>query len=147
MTNAITNYGTLLKRGNGATPEVFSAIAEVINIKPPGVSHPAEEATGHQSGVAHREFIKTALIELEEFTCEINYVPTGDDHDAGAGLLADTVSTAARNFKIVFPDALSTTWSFAAFVTHFDPSEADAQKPEPLKAEVTFRPTGTPTLA
>ena len=36
-------YGVLLKMGNAATPEVFTALAEVLGISGPGLSMEAVE--------------------------------------------------------------------------------------------------------
>ncbi len=144
MTNN-TNFGILLQKGDGGGTEVFATIAQVVNIDPPGVSNPAVEATSHSD--TYRSYIAGGLLELEAFDVEIAYDPVGDDHDAGTGLLASVVAGTASNYKIIFPDSGSTTWTFAALVTKFKPQAADAKSPDVLRATVSFRPTGTPTLA
>ena len=142
---ASSNYGVQLKRGNGATPEVFTAIAEVLSIEPPEIMHEAVESTNHTTG--YRTFAPGKLKEVAEFTATIHYSPTDATHNATAGLLADLVAGTEHNYQLVFPNVGATTWTFAALVTSFKPSSADADSPETLQAEVTFRPTGSPTLA
>jgi hypothetical protein len=140
-----TNFGITLKKGDGADPEVFATIAQVINVDIPGVSNPAVEATGHSD--SYRSYVAGGLVEVEAFDVEIAYDPAHADHDAGTGLLADVVAGTQSNFQIVFPDSGSTTWTFGAIPTKFKPQGADAQSPDVLRATVTFRPSGTPTLA
>jgi hypothetical protein len=141
---ATVDYGIQLKRGNGASPEVFTAIASVVNLAPPEIMNPAFESTAHDTG-GYRTFQSTMLREVGEFTITINYTPSTAQYGATTGLLADVVAGTAKNYQIVFPD--STIWAFSAIATSFAPSAPDATGPDGLKADVTFRPTGTPTLA
>lgn len=140
---ALTNFGVQLKRGNGATPEVFTAIAELLNIDPPEILNEAIESTSH-STAAYRTFINSGLREVAEFTATVQYTPTGVTHNNTTGILADLTGSSSHNYQILFPDA--SVWSFTAIVTGFKVSAANAPDPETLQAEVTFRPTGAPTL-
>lgn len=144
LTTAISNYGIQLQRSNMAATPVFTAIAEVINIDSPGLENVIAEATRHVGGGGYREFIATGLKELQEFTVDVNYVPTDGDHDATTGLLADVIAGTVINYKIVFPD--TTEWAFAAIARMFKPEGSEAKSPDTLKAKVTFRPTGDTTL-
>jgi len=146
MTGAISDYGCILKMGDGATPENFTAIAEVVSVPPPGLDNPTIEGTSHGSG-GYREFISGKLKEIPEFTINISFVPTAATHNVTTGLLSKVVSGAVTNFQFVFPNLSATTWSFSAVVSKFAPAEADATSPKPLATAITFRPTGTPTLA
>jgi len=140
---AISAFGTLLKIGDGATPENFTTIAEVTNIGGPALSLDPIEITSHSSTGGWKEFIG-GLLDAGEVSFDINYEPTEATHDASTGLIADMVARTLRNFQLVFPDAGSTTWSFAALVTSFEPSEPVGDK---LAAGVTLKVTGQPTLA
>ncbi|MGE5553295.1 MAG: phage tail tube protein [Betaproteobacteria bacterium] len=144
MSNAISAFGTLLKIGDGATPtENFTTIAEVTNISGPGFALETAEATSHSSPGGWREYIAT-LLDAGEVTFDINFLPTDPTHGYSTGLLRDMVNRTKRNFKLVFPDASNTTWTFAAFVTGFEPSEPIDDK---LSASVTLKITGQPILA
>ena len=140
-TLAESNYGTLLKIGDGGTPETFAVIGEVVTLDPPELVNEAVEASNHSSG-GWREFISSGLKELTEFTATINFV----DADMSA-LYNLAVAGTVKNYRIEFPDDGSTTWTFAALVTNVKPLAADAGSPEALQAEIKFRPTGANVLA
>lgn len=139
----ISAFGTLLKIGDGATPENFTTIAEVTNISGPSLSLEPIEITSHSSPGGWKEFIG-GLLDAGEVTFDINYEPTEATHNATTGLIADMVDRTLRNFQLVFPDTGNTTWSFMALVTGFEPSEPVEDK---LTASVTLKLTGQPTLA
>lgn len=142
MSNAISSYGTLLKVGDGAAPENFTAIAEVKDISGPSFSLGTEEVTNYSSN-GWREFVAT-ILDAGEISFDINFIPSETTHDVTTGLLADMVNKTKRNFQIEFPDTGATTWTFAAYVTGFELSEPVEGA---LGASVTLRITGQPTLA
>jgi predicted secreted protein len=144
MSNAISSFGTLLKIGDGGGGgEVFTTIAEVLDINGPGIKNSVKEVTHQTSTGGFRERIAT-LSDAGEVTFDINFIPTENTQDAGAGLLKDAINRTLRNFKIVFPDTAVTTWAFSAFVTDFEPHEpVDGS----LGASVTLTLTGKPTYA
>lgn len=140
----ISAFGTLLKKGDGGSPtESFTTIAEVTNIGGPSLSLDAIEITSHSSTGGWREFIG-GLLAGGEVSFEINYDPVGATHDASTGLIYDMTNRTVGNFQLVFPDTGNTTWSFAALVTAFEPSEPVDDK---LAASVTLKVSGQPTLA
>lgn len=143
MSNAISAFGTQLQRGDGGGPEVFTAVAEVSKIDGFEISMDTPEVTNHQSTEGWREYV-AGLIDGGEVALELNYIPTNATQNATAGLLADLKNRTKRNFKIVFPDSGSTTWSFSAFVTKFKPSAPTDDK---LMGTATVKVTGKPTLA
>lgn len=141
---AIHALGTLLKIGDGATPtEVFTTISEVTDLGGPSLTLETIDVTSHDSSSGWREFIG-GLLDGGEVSFTINYVPTHATHDATTGVLADMKNRVVRNFELVFPDSGTTTWSFSALVTGFEPGEpVDTQ----LTADVTLKVSGEPTLA
>ena len=143
MTNAISSFGTLLKIGDGGATETFTTIAEVQDISGPSFSLDTAEVTSHSSAGGWKEYIGT-LVDGGEVSFDINFLPTETTHGYSAGLLKDLVNKTVRNFQLVFPDASSTTWQFAALVTKFETSEPYGDK---LSASVTLKLTGQPTLA
>ena len=136
-------HGTLLKLGNGGTPETFATIAEVSDLKPPQIHQEALEATSHDSTDGWKEF-QGGLLDAGEVTFQIFYQPTHATHSYSAGMLKDAVNRTKRNFQLVFPDAGATTWTFAALVTAFNPS---APVDGLLTADITLKVSGKPTLA
>jgi len=141
-TGALAGYGALLKIGDGGGSEVFTTIAEVRDIEGPELEAEAKEVTSHDSG-GWREYIST-LLSGGEVSFDLNFIPTNATQSASTGLIRDMVNRTRRNFRLVFPDAGSTTWTFAALVTGFKPSAAVEDE---LLAEVTLQITGQPTLA
>lgn len=134
-----SNYGTILKMGDGATPtEAFTAVANVIKIKPPKINHPVIESTSHGSNGV-REYVKSNLVGYEEFSIEIGFVSVG-----GNALIDLVKGTASSNFEMEFPNG--DKWAFSAHVTSFEALDRDAQSPELDKASVTFQPTGAMTI-
>lgn len=141
-TTAIAGYGIALKRGNAASPEVFTTVAEVMKLEAPNLTLDLKEVTAHD-GSGWKEFIAT-LKDGGEFSVEINYVPTGTTHkNASGGLLYDFANGTKSNYQIVFPDGSNTTWTVPAFVKSFKPSAAVGDQ---LTASVGFKTSGRPTL-
>lgn len=129
-------FGTQLQRGDGGAPEVFTAIANVTNITPPGLERETHDVTTHQSPDAWREFTG-GLKDGGEVSADINYDPR--EHDT---LIADFADSAPRNYKIVWPGTLG-NWAFVAVLTNFEP---EAPHDDKLAASLTFKVSGKPTI-
>jgi predicted secreted protein len=139
-TSARIGYSTLFKSGNGATPEVYTTLAEVTGITPPAMARDTVDATHEESPGAWREFI-AGLKDGGEVSMDLNFVPGGT---AAAALTAELDldgSLATKNRQILFPDG--SYFSFAAILTGFEP---DAPIDDKMSASVTFKVTGKPTL-
>lgn len=132
----IDAFGTQLLRGDGGTPEIFTAIANVTSISGPGLSRETIDVTAHDSPDGWMEFLG-GLKDAGEVSADINYDPS--KHDT---LVADFDDDEPRNYQLVFPDG--TTWSFAAILTGFEP---EAPYDDKLAASLTFKVTGKPTLS
>lgn len=131
-------FGTQIRRGDGGAPETFTAIANCTSITPPGLSRNTYDATTHGSPGGWMEFVG-GLKDGGEFSTDVNYDP--GDHDA---LIDDFDDAAPRNYQIVFPDDLDTTWSFTAVLTGFEP---DAPHDGLLTASLTWKVSGKPTFS
>lgn len=129
-------FGTQLQRGDGAGPEVFTAIANVTDITPPGLERETYDVTAHDSEEAWREFIG-GLKDGGEVELELNYDPR--EHDA---LVADFDDANPRNYKVVWPGTLG-NWAFKALITNFEP---EAPHDDKLAASATFKVSGKPVL-
>ena len=132
-TEAVTNYGTLLKKDT-------TVLGEVVSIEPPELMNEAVEATNHSSG-GWREFISGGLNELGEFTATVNFT----SGVTISGFEADVIAGTVDSYSLTFPN--TAVWSFDALPTSFKPDTADAQTPDALTATITLRPTGATTLA
>ncbi len=141
----MTNFaakGTLLKQGDGASPEVFTTIAQVVSIGGPSLSLDPIDVTNHSSLDGWKEFVG-GLLDGGEISLEINYDPVNATHNATAGLIKDMEDRTVRNFQLVFSDTAGTTWTVPALVTGFEPGAPVDGK---LSASVTLKVSGKPTL-
>lgn len=136
-TSAKIGYGTLFKIGNGASPEVFTTVAEVTSITPPGMSRDAIDATHEESPDGWREFIG-GLKDGGEVSLELNFVPGS----ATTILLMAEIEANAGNKQIVF--TTGEIFSFVALCTNFEP---EAPLDDKMVASVTYKVSGKPTLA
>lgn len=143
MSSAVHAYGTLLKAGDGASPETFTTIAEVRNGPGLGFSVDDIEVTNHDSTNAWKEFIP-GLLDAGEVSFSINFLPTNATHSASAGILNDMQDRTVRNFQLVMSDGSSATWNFTGYYKGFN---ANFPPESQIEAEVTIKVTGEPTLA
>jgi len=142
MTSAISSFGTLVKIGDGATPDAYTTIAELLDISGPNFSLGTKDVTAQTATGAWREFVAT-LLDPGEVTFDINFIPTENTHDVGAGLIKDMTNRTNRNFQVVWPDVGSTTWTISTYITGFVPK---APVDGSLGASVTLKITGQPTI-
>lgn len=146
MGDAYIGQGTLLQRGDGGGPEVFTTVAEVLNISGPSISRDAIDVTTMDSPDQYREFIG-GLLDGGEVTFDVIYDPVDPTIEPVAGLLSELAlvsGQAATNWQLVFSDPASTTWAFPAIVTGVEPAEAIDDK---VMLSVTLKVSGKVTLA
>lgn len=136
--SGINGFGTAFQRGDGAGPEVFTSVADTTNISGPGLSRETIDVTSHSSPDAWMEFIG-GLKDGGEVSLDVNYAPAM--HDV---LIGDFDDVDPRNYRVVFPDPDTTTWSFKAVMTGF---ESEAPYDDKLAATITFKVSGKPTIS
>ncbi|WP_033818882.1 phage tail tube protein [Kitasatospora sp. MBT63] len=134
----IDGFGTQLKRGDGGGPEVYTAVANVTSISPPGLSRETLDVTTHGSPNGWMEFIG-GLKDGGEVSADVNYDPS--EHDS---LIDDFEDSEPRSWQIVFPDDATTTWTFDAILTGLEP---DAPYDDKLTASLTWKVSGKPVLS
>jgi hypothetical protein len=133
MSQAILVQGTLIQRGNGATPEVFTTIGEIIDFDGPG-GESTEIPTTHVLSAA-QEF-RIGLRDEGTFNLTVNFLPG----DAGQlGLQADRASAVIRNFRVTYTDAGAAKDSFSAYVKGF---RKKGSRDGVVSATVTLRISG-----
>lgn len=137
-TSGISAHGTLLKIGDGATPEVFATIAEVGDIDGPTLKSVMEDFTTHGSaGWVER---KPILSDGDTVKFPVHFVSSNATHDKTTGLVAVRQNKTLKNYQIVFPDASG--FAFAAYVEEIKFKEPVKGK---LVADVTLSLTGAIT--
>jgi hypothetical protein len=114
---ALEAQGTVLKIGNGASPEVFTAISEIKNFTGPGGAAAVIDVTDLSSLAKEK---RMGLADEGQLSFVLHYIPSDTQH---AALRAARASRVETNFQIEFTDASpSTVWSFSGFVTNFSVS-------------------------
>lgn len=138
MSDAISGYGTLFQVGNGASPEVFTSIAEVYDVAIPQSTTDLIEVTHYTSPGRRKEFI-SGLIDTAEFTATMNFLPAHATQDPSTGLIAAQASGVTKNYRIVLPDDDDTTVTFAAVVRSIAPTIPVNDR---MTLAATFKPSG-----
>jgi hypothetical protein len=144
MTSAQGGFGTLLKVGDGGTPETFTTIAEVLDLDGPEIMQDTEEVTNQSSPDGHKERIPTGINDTGPITFQVNWIVQGATHNATTGVAAMARDGQTHNFQLVWPDAAHTTWSGPGVVKSFKPG---APVNGVLRGDVTIEPSGKWTLA
>ncbi len=138
-TQGVVGFGTLLKIGDGGSPEDFSTVLEVKDITGPNRTVEFAEFTHQQSPGGYREYRPT-FKNSGDVTFKCNYKP--DDATQGAavsGLEKDYDDKTLRNFQLEFPTSPAATKSFHAYVSAVGTA---APLAGPLELNVTLRITG-----
>ena len=131
-------YGIELKIGDGASSETFAALAELLDVSGPNLSMDTVETTHAGSTDEYKTFI-AGLKDAGEVTCDVAFEPSHATQDESTGLVKKWNDRTLTNFQLAFPDSGSTTWTFSAYVTGFQPSEPIQDR---ATASVTLKITG-----
>lgn len=145
MTKPLIGHGITLSRGDGASPESYTKIAQLVDLAPPAFSKDSVETTHTDSTDSFREFIP-GLKDGGEFTAVVNLIP-GDttQDDTSGGALNDFLNeTESRNWQIAFPGSPAVTWTFKAFITNY---EAVTPMDDKETISLSFKVSGAPTIA
>ena len=110
---AISSQGVQLKRGNGAQPEVFTSIGQIVTFSGPGGTATVIDAT-HLGSTAKEKVM--GLADEGQLTFDIQYDPANVQHKA---LIDDRADKVARSFMLVLADADASEIEFTAYVTGF----------------------------
>ena len=135
MTSAVLGLGTTLQVGDGASPQVYTTIAEVLTMSGPSLTAEDIEVTNFDSTA--KEYI-SGVPDGGSVNFELNWISgtqqkqLRDDVDAGT----------SRNYMITFPTSPNTTAVFEARCTEFSMStEPNAQ----VRASANLKISGSVT--
>lgn len=136
-TKAVTGVGTVLAVGDGASPEVFTAITEITSIGGPELSSEQVEVTSLDSAGGFKEFV-TGLKDGGSISIENNWIKS----DVSQVQMRDDVQAGTkRNYRITWSDSPPTVVDFNASVEAFSmTTEPDA----PVTASMTLKISGAP---
>ena len=143
-TSAKIGFGVHLARGDGASPEVFTNIAELTDLSTPSMTKDQVEATHTDSPDGFREFIP-GLKDGGEFTATCNFVSgNATQNNISGGALHDFINESTpRNWRITFPGGTD-VWTFKAVITGYTISTPMEDR---MTIELTFKVAGAPTIA
>lgn len=99
MTNAAIGYDAEFAIGDGADPEVFTKVAEVVSLTPPEMTRDFQDATHLQSPDKYREHVESVL-DTGDASITFNFVPSATDTIFAA------FHAAAGNYQITFPNGV-----------------------------------------
>jgi len=135
MTLAVAGVGSEFQIGSGASPQVYTKVAECLSIGGPDVTAEEIDVTSLDSTGGYKESI-TGLKDGGSVALEVNWIKA----NAQQIILRDALdSGAALTCRIVFSDSPQTIASFACKVTGFSmAAEPDSQ----LKASLTIKISG-----
>ena len=111
MSNAQSGFRGILQKSDGATPPVYTTLAEVVSISGPGLSRGSIDVSNMDSANGAMEFIPQALYDGGEVTFEINWIPSDASQDA---VLDDIATEATNAYRIVWPGQTQNAETFAA---------------------------------
>ena len=132
-------HGTKLQMSDMEETPEFSDIALLESISGPSMSADEIDITTHDSEDGFREFIQ-GLKDPGEVTVEGYFMPTEDSH---TDLIDVYESGDVTDFKIIFPDASDTEFTFKAFVTEV---EIESPLDDKTTFSASFKLTGKPSL-
>jgi|SRR5689334_20453578 len=129
MSDALIATGIMIQAGDGASPEVFADVAELVSLTPPPYSRNEIEVPTHNAG---RDDKILGMFRRGQVTAMINWVPNDLTHQA---ILADIKANTKRNWRIRYPGG-TPTWTFPARVQNF--AIAEATTDSALQAELAW---------
>lgn len=156
---AIPAIGTLLQVGNGASPEIFNSVANIGDITGPSVSGAVVDVTSHTSTVAPWRSKIVTLLDAGTITLPLYFVPSSGaptgagtfmGHNFTSGGLGTLFANRGLspgtpyNWKIIYPDGLSSTDFFTAFISKYAQKAPVAGV---LTADLELTVTGHPSFA
>ena len=136
-TNAQTSVGATLKRGDGESNEVFTAIAEINSIGGPDKSREMIDVTTLDSTGGYDEFVPSFR---DGGMVALNCNWTRDDYET---MLGDFDTDSSVNYQIVLPDTGATTYDFAGYVQAIGRAIPNKGK---IEMTISIKVTGQETM-
>lgn len=133
-------FSTALKLGDGASPEVFTAVSNVSNISISGYAVDSIDVTTHDSADGFREYV-AGLSDGGEISFDLVFDPSASTNSA---LKTTMDARTVNNWKVEFPLSPVKTWAFSGFITSL---EIEAPLDESISGSCTIKVSGKPVLS
>lgn len=127
---ARTGIGGTLEVGNGASPEVFTAIAEIVSVDGPSLSIEEKDATTLDSGGVKQSI--PGLVDYGQLDIELLFTK----HSTHTALRNDATARAERNYRITFPTSPTTIGAFSGYVNKWG---QNMNPNDPMRANVGLK--------
>lgn len=128
QTQGATAYGTLIKYGDGASPEVFTTVDECYQIGPLTGSKDTVDMTHHESPGGWAEFLLSGVTEGQEIAVEANEVYNNVSQDE---VRSRHTAGSLDNWRLVFNSGATETFPALVIMTETDASD--------IRGKVIFR--------
>jgi hypothetical protein len=145
---AVQGLGAELQVGDGASPEVFEAIAGILSITPGEMTTSDIDRTHLRSPDSHREHMP-GIRDSGAFTVTGILLPGEESQNntgggsgsfTSGGLIAMWRARTIHNFKVVLNDGSpSNEWPFTGYVSQFQPGEITPD--DKINFTASFMPT------
>jgi len=135
MTLAILGSGATLQLGSGASPQVYTTIAEVLRCGPIGATNPEVDVTNLDSTA--KEFI-AGLAEGNNVEFDVNWI---SDNTEQISLRTSVDAGDTVNLRMVWQTSPLTNAQFDLVLLTFELSETTAESQ--IMASISGRITGT----
>lgn len=137
------SFGTILKVGDGKSPQGFTAIGQVQSITMSGVTYKTADITTHDQGQAV-ERLRQTLLQLGTIQFSVVADPQAITHqwDPAIGIQWMFVNRIVRAFQIITTDPSGITRQFDAF---YETVTEDFNVDGVNKWNVTLKPQTYPT--
>lgn len=109
---AVSAHGTQFQLGDGGAPEVFTTIAEVLDIEASGSTYEATPFYGDGGGFPA---VVPGDMQPGEITFEVNFTAEASQHAVHAA----HAEQAPLSLRMVFPTAPELVVTFTGYVTGF----------------------------
>lgn len=135
--NVLSSHGTLLARAPLATPGVFTTIAELGDITPPGLMRNEFEAISQQDNI---DSYVLGVLRRGAFTVPLNFIPTEATHDHLTGLIKAMITEPPpiEGYRLTYMST-GILWILSGQVKEVAPKAPVDGK---LSADVTIRFSG-----
>lgn len=136
-TIAKLSNGSLLKKGDGAAPEVFTTIPGVRKLSGPAVDFDLLDVSDHDTPNLFREFIP-GWSDGDVIRAMVSWRPSNTVH---VSVRTDAYAATLRNLKIVFPDTSLNTVTMSTYLKTWVPTADPGQE---MRADLSAKITGAP---
>ena len=142
MTQAFWAYGSIFQLGDAATPEVFTAVAEITELSFLDMSRDKIVVTNHASPDGYHEKLP-GMRDAGKIAIKANWLPNNATQDEVTGILSKFNDNVLHNCKIIAAGSIVTA-AFACFVSNF---KADLPLEKQGQLEFTVEISGKPTIS